>query len=122
MLVKSALQRTRFGIILGADLTASSALLVFEESPGECVLQNRQMSSIIAELVQETVDKPGVHSGACETQGLLDRVSYLFPSHHRNQIMASIDQCRQCGEPAAIAEEVGPHGQDNIDGRRRGSH
>ncbi len=79
------------------------------------VLNERQLILIVAEIVEHAVHQPGRDRSTADGHRTGDRRAQRVARHPAHQVQAGVHGLRQPGEIHAVADEVGPHRQDDVD-------
>ncbi len=93
---------------------AAGALPVFEGAH-QRMLGERQLIGIVAKIVEDTVDEPGRNRGASHRHGTGDGEAERIARHAPHQVHARIHGVGQTRKVHAIADEVGPQREHDVD-------
>ena len=106
-------------VVRKLDLPAAARLL-----PGahQHVLQHGKLVGIVADLVQQALRHGRADRRAAFLRRLLDRGAPLGAAQVRHQELTLAQRLGQALKARAVAEEIEPHGQHDVDARARGAH
>ena len=85
----------------------------------ERVLHDRQLVVVVAEIVEDAVHQPRRHRGASHRGGTGHGGAQAVAGHASDEIETGVHGLGQPAEVHAVADEVGPHGDDDVDGQGR---
>ena len=86
------------------------------------MLQHRKLVRIVPDLVQQALRHGRADGRAAFSRRLLDRGAPLGAAQIRHQELALAQRLGQPLEARAVAEEIEPHGQHDVDARACGIH
>src|SRR5712671_2278052 len=81
------------------------------------MLKDRKMVGIVANIVEQALQKACVNVCAANRDGTLDCLPALIAGHARNQIQSAVENLRQTSELGAISDEIRAHCDHGIDGQ-----
>ena len=84
-------------------------------SAHERVLEYGQLVGVVARVVEESVDESLRDASAADGDGARDRLGSLVARHARDEVLPLVDGFGQAPELRAVAEEVGAHGEYDVD-------
>ena len=79
------------------------------------MLQTGELVGLLAEIVQQPLQEPRRDLSAGDLDRPFDDAFVLLARQARNQELAAVDHLGQAFELTALADEVGTHGQHDVD-------
>jgi len=114
-------QRAHCIVVTGFDGAGLATCLPVGPAAGEGVLEEGELVRIVTHVIDEAGEQGGLDVGAAYTGGAEDGGAAVVPAHPRHQVLSAVDGFGQAGEAGAVAEEVGAHGQHDVDRRILGA-
>ena len=83
----------------------------------ERVLEDGELIVLVAEVIEQAQDEPLGDAAAADGCRAGDGRAQLVAGHARHEVEAVVDRLGQAGEVHAVADEVGAHGDHDVDGQ-----
>ena len=81
------------------------------------MLEDRELILVVADIVQQPQDEPRRDRAAADGNGPGDGHAQRIAAHARHQVLPAVHRFGQSGILRALADEVGAHGQHDVDGK-----
>jgi hypothetical protein len=85
--------------------------------PHQGVLEDRELVRIVADVIEQAEDEAGADRRAAHRHRPGDGDAALLAAHAWDQELPVVHRLGEAGELGAVADEVGAHGEDDVDRR-----